>query len=174
MRSNLSLFQNLAIFVCPNPSTRSSCGPMTNSSLFQASDLNPPDMNPCPLTPLTPPRLLSRRCSVAKGVDIYIKCKSFSICPSTTWSKETFILKKSRRDEVFSILWVDSFLRREPLLLVKIPIDAFFTLHHIEDAPLHGSFRTLASKLRQDPSGPSGAQTDTDGRTEIGDEILLF
>ena len=97
MHPNLSLSQNLAIFVCPNPSTRSSCGPMTNSSLFQASDLDPPDMNPCPLTPLTPPRLLSRRCSVAKGVDIYIKCKSFSIRPSTIWSKETFIFKKKSK-----------------------------------------------------------------------------
>ena len=96
--------------------------------------MNPPDMNSRSLTPLTPPRLLSRRCSVAKGADVYIKRKVFLDLSIHYLVEGNVHLEKSRRDEV------DSFLRREPLLLAKIPIDAFFTLHQLEDAPLHGSF----------------------------------
>ena len=96
--------------------------------------MNPPDMNSRSLTPLTPPRLLSRRCSVTKGADVYIKRKVLPDLSVHYLVEGNVHLEKSRRDEV------DSFLRREPLLLAKIPIDAFFTLHQLEDAPLHGSF----------------------------------
>ena len=84
MHSNLSLSQNLALFVCPSPSTRSSCGPVTKSPLFQASDLNSPDMKTRPLTPLTLPRLLSRRGCDTEATTETSKAHPFSIRLHTT------------------------------------------------------------------------------------------
>ena len=120
--------------------------------------MNPPDMNSRSLTPLTPPRLLSRRCSVAKGVDVYIKREVFLDLSIHYLVEGNVHLEKSRRDEV------DSFLRREPL----------FQSPSTRRCSAPWLFRTLASELRQDSPDPSGAKIEVNGRIEIGNEILLF